>query len=210
MGLYRDKVICSFIIIIVLLSFSVQVQGGISLWPGKLTIRIPDGYEGDEISYNKIRVDNKYPFDVRVVVKIFHPPEDEKNDSFCQIPDLSWISFEPKEIVIPGRSYDYFTLTINIPEENRSSITDGEWEVWAMFCSDPVKVENATVIFGIQLISKIYIHAPTSSPYSNILLSPIFIVFFLSCVISFVLAILLGGRKKKYSASRSRVYFFKK
>ena len=210
MGILRDKVFSVFLIIAFLLSFSVPAYAGVSLWPGKLTITFPEGYDGDEISYNKIRIDNNDRFDAKVTVKVLHPPEDQRNDSFDRIPDLSWISFEPENMIIPGRSYDYFTLTIDIPEENRSSITNSSWEVWAMFCSTPVNEDNATVVFSIQLVSKLYIHPPTGPPYSNVFLSPIFMVFLLSCVISFVLALLLGGRKKRYSASRSRVYFFKK
>ena len=135
------------------------VNAGLILWPGKLTIDIPKGFPDEEITYNKITVKNPYDYDIIVITEINDPPIGETTDGYTNIPDLSWVKINPETQKISARSEGYFNLSIDIPEDEKSSHYNEKWEVRVIVFKKP-DYQSGNLIVNMKLASKIYIHTP--------------------------------------------------
>lgn len=156
----------------------------INIWPGIMTIDMPEGYPKEPISY-KIEVTNKHSNDINVTAKA----RDVINASlgFQNIPDLSWINIEPEILFVPGNSTKNFEVSIDIPDSEKPLHYNESWESRIIITSDPPKLNGGGLAFNVELAVKLYIHTPPEiekpETTSNLYYLLILIILFISIVI---------------------------
>jgi hypothetical protein len=186
---------------------SFSVNGGISLWPGKLTIDISE-YPESGVRYNKICITNPYDYDVIVTSEILNPPYDDIDAGYSNIPDLSWIEISPDDLTVPANSQSCYSLGIIIPEDKKSLHDNEKWEVWVRFFKKPGA--QTGIVFNIKLATKIFIHTPESSEQRAPNDDPlIFLLIFVGLLI-FVVAYLFFRRRVFAGSDKRAVYYVKK
>ena len=143
-------------VLFLMICFSHSTQA-INIWPGKMTIDMPDGYPEEPISY-KISVTNEHKYGENVTAKL----RDVINASegFQNIPDLSWINIEPEILYVPGGKTKYFEVTIDIPDSEKPLHYNESWESRIIVSTIPPKLEGGGVTFKIELVVKLYINTP--------------------------------------------------
>lgn len=192
------RVAITFLVLLTLLSISlipISVQGSISLWPAKLNMSISE-YPSEEIQYNKIRITNPHNYEIQVVSDIQNPSLDNLIDSYSYIPNLSWVKVSPNLLTIPANSYDYFTLTVDIPEDEKPLHLNEKWEVHLLVCRK-IGSNDGNLIINLKLTSKILIHTPSDIKDQQVLYNPILILFIIGGAITFA-SVFLYIRKKRY------------
>jgi len=128
--------------------------------PAKLEISMKNDFPKGEIRY-KIQVTNPSSHPINVTSSVRNPTSQSLSPGYTNIPDLSWVNVEPKVKTIPANSYDFFNLTINIPENEKKYHYNESWEVWAIFYSPDSFKSGGSVSFNIKLAVKIFIHTPS-------------------------------------------------
>ena len=146
-----------FMVVIFLLIILSQSSIAIKIYPGTMTVRMPDGFPEEPISY-KIQVSNENKNGVNVTAKVNNPVN--LTSGFSNIPDLSWIRIEPEILYIPGKSFEFFEVIINIPKNKKPLYYDESWESKISVSTITPKPEEGTVNFKISLAVKLFIHTP--------------------------------------------------
>jgi len=146
-----------FMVFLFLLINLSQSSIAIKIWPGTMTIRMPDGYPEEPINY-KLQVTNDNKNGVNVSAKAKNPIN--SSSGFSNIPNLSWIRIEPETLYVPGKSFEFFEVYIDIPENKRPFYYDESWESKIIVTTDPLKIEGGGVSFKIELVVELFIHTP--------------------------------------------------
>lgn len=133
------------------------LSGGISIWPGKLTITMPEGYPEEEIRY-EIEVDNLNSYDINVSAEIENPSLHYLKKDYTFIPDLSWVSTTPEILYIPAYESRFLEVIITIPNEEKPLHYDERWEVWVVISE--AKDQSPGTIISIELAVKLFINTP--------------------------------------------------
>jgi len=155
----------------------------IKIWPGIMTIEMPEGYPEGPISY-KISVTNAHPNGVNVTAKA----RNVKNLSldFQNMPDLSWINIEPEILYVPGKSTKNFEVIIDIPDSEKPLHYNESWESRIIVSTDPPEPEGGGIVFKVELVVKLFIHTPVdidkSETTSTLYYFIILVILFISIV----------------------------
>lgn len=185
------------------------VEGRITLWPAKLDISMesfPDG----PIVFKRVQIKNPDNKPVVVRSEVSHPAEDNIQEGFSFIPDLSWVSVTPEEMTIPAKSDGFFNVTIIIPKNNQPQSYNQKWEVLALFYQVK-KSSQGGVNFLMKLGSRLFINMPTGEEKKQETTPNVFtIVWFVGMAGLAVTTVVfyLWGRHSNYR-QKSAVYYLK-
>lgn len=173
---------------ILIFSASPVMSGGISIWPGKLTITMPDGYPEEEIRY-EVEVANKNSFDIDVRVEIENPSIDEFKEGYTFMPNLSWIRVSNDALHIPDYESEIIEVIIEIPHDKKPLYYDEHWEVRVVIS----EVSQGGLI-KLELASRLFINTPPLTLEEGI---SILLVIFLIIVGSIVIVFISCIKRKK-------------
>lgn len=188
------KKILWFVILLVFLLqlLTTQVQAGLQIWPGKLTISMPEGYPTERISY-LIEVTNPYTYSVNASARVENPDMQQLTTNYSYVPDLSWITVEPETLYLPANTSSTFKVFLDVPKSERSSYYNTSWESWVVISSDKPAGDTGGLIFQVELAVKLFIHTPSQQ---NEPTAGIFIILIGVIITSGVIFILLKNVRK--------------
>jgi len=156
------KKILWFVILLVFLLqlLTTQVQAGLQIWPGKLTISMPEGYPTERISY-LIEVTNPYTYSVNASARVENPDVQQLTTNYSYIPDLSWITVEPETLYLPANTSSTFKVFLDVPKSEQSDYYNTSWETWVVISSDKSAGDTGGLVFQVELAVKLFIHTPS-------------------------------------------------
>jgi len=156
------KKILWFVILLVFLLqlLTTQVQAGLQIWPGKLTISMPEGYPTERISYH-IQVTNPYTYSVNASARVENPDVQQLTTNYSYIPDLSWITVEPETLYLPANTSSTFKVFLDVPKSEQSDYYNTSWETWVVISSDKSAGDTGGLVFQVELAVKLFIHTPS-------------------------------------------------
>jgi hypothetical protein len=135
-------------------------QASLQIWPGKLTISMPDGYPTERISY-QIQVTNPYSYPVNASARVENPDVQQLTTNYSYIPDLSWVTVEPETLYLPANTSSSFKVFLDVPKSERSSYYNTSWETWVVISSDKPAGDTGGLIFQVELAVKLFIRTPS-------------------------------------------------
>ncbi len=191
----------------ILLFASPLAKAGVSVSPGKLVIKMPEGYPKREIQY-KIKVTNPYSKDIHASSRVIHPFE--LTEGFTRIPDKSWVQIIPETLDIPANSFKEFEVVINIPESEKTLHYNESWEVWALILPKRHGTTGGAVI-QIQLAVKLLVHTPTGEMTVQRSQEDTYLI--LGIIIGLIVlttAYFYTRKKRNARVNRKAVYYVKK
>jgi hypothetical protein len=204
----KKLIILYLVFLILFLSFSIVVKGGIEIWPGKLTITMNEWFDKwVETKYNKIQVTNPYSYSINVSVKLNHPSKEVISERYFLIPDLSWIKIDPEIIYLPPKSSDKFEVIIEVPKDEQSKHFNEKWETWAIFTSDLYPGGQGGMNFQVELAVKLFINTPQGESVESKYL-PIGLFLFFSIFVILIVFIYLKKRKNYQINNKYPSLFF--
>ena len=156
------KKVLWFIILLVLLLplLTSQALASLQIWPGKLTISMPEGYPTERISY-PIQVTNPYTYPVNASARVVNPDVQPLTANYSYIPHLSWITVEPETLYLPANTSGTFKVFLDIPTSERSNYYNTSWETWVVISSDKPAGDSGGLVFQVELAVKLFIHTPS-------------------------------------------------
>ena len=183
--------------IVILFVFLVQLltthaQAGLQIWPGKLTISMPEGYPTERISY-LIEVTNPYTYSVNASARVENPDIQQLSTNYSFIPDLSWVTVEPETLYLPANTSSTFKVFLDVPKSERSNYYNTSWETWVVISSDKPAGDTGGLVFQVELAVKLFIHTPSRQ---NEPTAGIFIILIGVIITSGVIYILLKNVRK--------------
>jgi hypothetical protein len=185
-------------------------SGGISIWPPDMTINI-NSWDYEEEIRPRIQVNNLNPFEIDVIVTAKNPNIRDRKANFNDIPDLSWVKFEPEKIIIPPHGSKSVYVSLSIPEEERPKHSGENWEVWLSVIQLRNESAENPSLFRIELISKCFIRTPPKTATSEFPQFPFLVLlliiggFVVSTIISYI-----SKRRKAINMNKSAVFYLKK
>ncbi|MDH7517595.1 MAG: hypothetical protein QHH19_04550 [Candidatus Thermoplasmatota archaeon] len=119
-------------VILVLLFLMPPCKANVVVSPTEISITMTDSFiEGN--TTKKITVKNYFPYNISVKAWMMHPDIIEwmrPNKTF--IDNLSWITIEPSEQIIPPNSSSYFYIYLApLDNETKNETLGRHWEIWA-------------------------------------------------------------------------------
>jgi len=191
-----------------LICVQLPVQGGITLWPAKLTITIKS-YSDQTITFKRVQVKN--PNNITVVVKaeVSHPSEEGIQKGYSCIPDLSWVIVSPQEMIIPAHSEGFYNVTVDIPKEYQSVHYNRSWEVLILFFQKrPASVGSTNIVF--KLTSRVFIHTPAGEVEQQIP-PDIFVVLWFVVMggLALATAVFYFRRKRAVKIDKAAMFYVK-
>jgi hypothetical protein len=188
------KKILWFVILLVFLLqlLTTQAQASLQIWPGKLTISMPEGYPTERISY-LIEVTNPYMYSMNTSARVENPDMQQLTTNYSYIPDLSWITVEPETLYLPANTSSTFKVFLDVPKSERSNYYNTSWETWVVISSDKPAGDTGGLIFEVELAVKLFIHTPSRQ---NEPTAGIFIILIGVIITSGVIYILLKNVRK--------------
>jgi len=187
-------------------SFPPVSSGGISIWPGKLTITMPDGYTDEEIQY-EIEVSNNNAYDINVTGEIENPSLHHLKENYTFIPDLSWVQITSDIVHIPTNESRFLEVIINIPDSQKSLHYNERWEVWIAVSELIDQSTDAETFIQTELVVKFFIITPYAEK-SQIPQFLYFIVIFLIGITT-VYILYIKKRSRGISINKNSVFYLK-
>lgn len=191
---------------LILASYPVS-SGGLSMWPGKLTITMSDDFPEEEIRY-EIKVTNLNTYDLNVAGVAENPILHRLNEEYTIIPDLSWVQITPDVVHIPAKESRFLEVAINVPDEEKSLHYDNRWEVWIVISEvNEQSTENMPFI-QTELAAKFFIITP---PTKTMLQPPQFLYLILFLIIGLITAYIFFVKKHRKTTRQDiqSVFYFK-
>ena len=187
------KTLWFIILLVFLLSLLTSfAQASLEIWPGKLTISMPDGYPTERISYH-IQVKNPYTYAVNASARVENPDVQQLTTNYSYIPDISWITVEPQILFLPANTSGAFEIFLDIPESERSSYNNKNWETWIVISSDKSAGDAGGLVFQIEIAVKLFVHTPIAE---KVPIATIFFILIGVIITSGVIYILLKHVRK--------------
>lgn len=138
--------------------FTPTISAGMSAWPAKLDINMPDGFSEKEITYN-FTVNNDNSYNINVSARIENPSEHRLEESHTFITDLSWVKTKQDTYHIPpGESTD-IEVIIDIPDKEKPLLYNERWEV-CLVVSEIGDESSPGANILTELSLKLFIHTP--------------------------------------------------
>ena len=194
---------------ILILSSSSVMSGGISIWPGKLTITMPEDFPEGEIRY-EIEVNNLNSYDINVSAEAENPPQYRLEEDYAFMPNLSWVSIAPEILHIPAYETRFLEVIITIPDDEKPLHYDERWEVRVIVSKvmDPSSPHGAFIIS--RLAARFLISTPPAKVKAEI---PQFLFLLLFAIVGLIAAVLVVYFKKRKGVvhkNKAAVFYFKK
>lgn len=184
-------------------------SGGLSIWPGKLTITMSDGYPEEEIQY-EIKVSNSNTYDINVTGEIANPSLHRLMKNYTFIPDLSWVQITSDIVHIPAKESRFLKVIINIPDSEKTLHYNERWEVWIVVSELINQSQDAGAFIQTELVVKFFIITPFVEEKSQILQFFYLIILFTigGLLTAYVFYIKSCGRD--IFRNKQSVFYFKK
>jgi hypothetical protein len=153
------RVIATFLAVVasLLLPITALAQG-FSVSPPSVKISgLPPGGETQEFP---ITITNKEDTAYTFQLTVYNPPDKDLREGYSQLPDNSWISFQPDTIEVPPNSSAEVIVQVTVPEGEQWE--NQNYEVW--LGASP----GAVGLFAIKLYVRLYILTTSSvAPGTN-------------------------------------------
>lgn len=185
-GNVKKRLWASILLIILLQLLSTQAQASLQIWPGKLTITMPEGYPTERISYT-IEVTNPYVYSVNASARVENPDMQQLSTNYSFIPDLSWVTVEPETLYLPANSSSSFQVFLDVPTNERTRYHNSSWETWVVISSDKSAGDSGGLIFQVELAVKLFIHTPPAENVPIVGISFFIIGVIVTCGVIFLL-----------------------
>jgi len=186
------------------------LSGGMNIWPGKLTITMPEEYPEEEIRH-KIEVNNLNSYAINLSAEIENPSLYNLKKDYTFIPNLSWVSTTPEIIHIPAHGQRFLEVVITIPDEEKPLHYGEHWEVWVVI-SEAKDQSSPGAVIAIELAVKLFINTPPEKVKQQIpqilYLILLFIIVGLIAVATFVFY--AKKRERITHKKRPAILYFKK
>jgi hypothetical protein len=200
----KKTIVLLLIFLILFTSFSLTAQGGIKIWPGKITVEMNKWFVGEKEIKQPIQITNPYSHGVNVTSRIENPSLKVITERFTPIPDTSWITTYPDNLYIPPKSSNIFEIIINIPEDMKDLYYNEKWETGVVITSDiPIGPGGGSMNFELEIAVKLFIITPESET-EGFQYYYIFVFIFL-IILFFMISSYIKKRKEKLSS----IYYFK-
>ena len=170
-------------------------SGGISIWPGKLTITMHDEYPEEEIRY-EIEVNNLNQYDINVSATAENPALHNLKENYMFIPDLSWVSITPEILHIPSKESRFLEVNISIPDEEKPLYYDEHWHVCTVVSENNDRSTPGSTVILTELAVNFFIITPSSKATMEIQNIYILLAIIISAIITLI-AIFYVKKKKK-------------
>lgn len=195
---------------ILIFSSSPVLSGGINIWPGKLTITMPEEYPEEEIRH-KIEVNNLNSYDINLSAEIENPSLYNLKKDYTFIPDLSWVSITPEIIHIPAHGSRFLEMIITIPDEEKPLHYDEHWEVWVVI-SEAKDQSSPGPTITIELAVKLFINTPPKKVKQQIPPTLYLILLFIIVGLIAVAMFVFYAKKRERITYKKRpvILYFKK
>ena len=146
-------------LLLILLIFS-TCKANVVVSPTEIYLNVDDNYVGGNTS-KKITVTNSNSYNISVELWMEHPDIIEwMRPNRTLIENLSWITIEPSQAIIPSDASSDFYINFNIPNETKNQTYDKYWESWAA-----IKIESASENFSSPLkegyLVRVYVDSPS-------------------------------------------------
>jgi hypothetical protein len=158
-GIVKKKPWFILFLALLFLLLASTTQASLQIWPGKLTISMPEGYPTERISY-QIHVTNPQMYPVNASASVKNPDVQQLTANYSYIPDLSWVTVEPETLYIPANTTSTFDVFLNIPPSQQSSYYNESWETWVIISSETPSNDTGGLVFQVDLAVKLFIHTP--------------------------------------------------
>lgn len=170
-------------------------SGGISIWPGKLTITMHDEYPEEEIRY-EIEVNNLNQYEINVTATAENPALHNLKDNYTFIPDLSWVSITPEILHIPSKESRFLEVNIFIPDEEKSLYYDEHWHICAVVSENNDRSPPGSTVILTELAVNFFIINPPSKSTMEIQNVYILLAIIISVIIT-IITFFYAKKKKK-------------
>ena len=196
---------------IIIFSSPPVLSGGISIWPGKLTITMPEEYPEEEIRY-EIEVNNLNSYDLNISAEIENPSLYNLKKDYTFIPDLPWVSITPEILHIPAHESRFLEVIITIPDEEKPLHYDEHWEVWVVISE--VKDQSSSPPGNVILkhAVKLFINTPPEKVKQQIPQTLYLILLFIIVGLIVVATFVFYAKKRERITYKKRpaILYFKK
>jgi hypothetical protein len=193
------KVTFVVFMLLLLIPFSTLAEASLKIWPGKLTITMPEGYTKETITYF-IEATNHYDYGVNASTRIENPAIQQLSKNYTYIPNLSWITITPESLYLPQNSTGKFKISIDIPENEKSLQYDKSWETWVIFSSSESEGNAGGAAIRVEIAVKLFINTPQDN--KSIMVQSFY--FILAFIIPIVVTCIAIFYSKKRHDARSR------
>jgi len=183
-------------------------SGGITVFPSRVYIDMPEGYPAQEIQYF-IRVYNRYFHPLNVSVKIYNPHSQDMVDGYSFIPDLSWVEIVPEKICIPANSSEKIFIHINIPDDEKPLHYNKGWEVWAITSEEKDPVYGGSAI-ATSLVTRLLISTPSGEAGLQIPLPILILICIVGAIAVHTAFFYLKNKKRSIYKNKAAIFHFKK
>lgn len=200
----KKTIVLILISLILFTSFSLTAQGGIKIWPGKLTVELNKWLDEEKEIRHPIHITNPYSYGVNVTSKIHNPALKVITDRYSPIPDISWLTTTPDKLYIPPKTSKDIEVLINIPKDQQELYYNEKWETWVVITSDIPIGSGGGMNFELELAVKLYIITPKSEQGDS---QYIFILLFF--IFSIIIAYIATSYIKKKKENMKSIYYFK-
>jgi len=153
---------------------------------------MPEGYPTERIRY-LIQATNPYTYSVNASARVENPDVQQLTTNYSYIPDISWVTVEPKTLYLPANSSSHFEVFLDIPKSEQPNYYNTSWETWVIISSDTPAGDTGGLVFQVELAVKLFIHTPQGEQGPT---AGIFFVFIGVIITSGVIYILLKHRRK--------------
>lgn len=153
-------------IILLLLVIIPICKANVIVSPAEISITMTDTFI-DGNTTKKITVKNHFPYNISVNAWMMHPDIiGWMRPNRTLIENISWITIEPSELIIPSNSSSQFYIYFAIPDNETKNQTRGKhWEIWAALKINAAS-ENTSSSFKQGYLVRIYVDTPVK-PSSN-------------------------------------------
>lgn len=159
--------------------------------PAEIFITMEDVFiEGN--TTERIIVRNDFPYDISVDAWMMHPDIISwmvANKTF--IDNISWITIEPSEAVIPSNSsYPFYIYFVSLDDETRNQTLGKHWEVWAALKINSAS-ENSSSSLKQGYLVRVFVDTPSEpSDQDGVGLDQIFYDTLVAVVIAIMVTLL--------------------
>jgi len=184
-------------------------SGGITVFPSKVYIDMPEGYPAQEIQYFIKVYNTRYSCPLNVSVKIYNPHSQSMLEGYSFIPDLSWVEFVPDKICVPAKGSGKFFIHINIPDDEKPLHYDESWEVWAITSEEKDSVHGGTS-FAASLITRLLISTPPREAGLQIPLPFLILICVVGAIAVHTTFFYLKNKKRGIYKNKAAIFYVKK
>jgi len=143
------------------LFLSPVASAAIFVSPAEMWVSMENGFIDGNAS-KTITVKNTYDYNVSVKAWMLHPDIVEwMRPNKTLIDNISWVSIEPSQVIIPANSQTQFFIAVHIPNESKNQTYDQHWETRAALQIDAVSANDSKTMKEGYLV-RVYIDPPAT------------------------------------------------